>query len=62
MFATARDTRALQSLADLGIEILSLVVVDEKSVQSCYTEVREMLGEKGMDYVVNNGSFHINYS
>lgn len=54
MFATARDTETLQSLAALGIETLSLIVDDERSVQSCYAEVRERLGEKGLDYLVNN--------
>ncbi|KAB8258893.1 hypothetical protein BDV32DRAFT_150977 [Aspergillus pseudonomiae] len=54
VFATARDTETLQSLAALGIETLSLIVDDERSVQSCYAEVRERLGEKGLDYLVNN--------
>ncbi|KAE8133755.1 hypothetical protein BDV38DRAFT_274077 [Aspergillus pseudotamarii] len=56
VFATARDTGALQSLTDFGIETLSLVVDDEGSVQSCYAEVLERLGEKGLDYLVNNVS------
>ncbi|KAE8365685.1 hypothetical protein BDV27DRAFT_171450 [Aspergillus caelatus] len=64
VFATARDTGALQSLTDLGIETLSLVVDDERSVQSCYAEVRARLGEKGLDYLVNNanGSYIIDYT
>ncbi|KAE8326091.1 short chain dehydrogenase/reductase [Aspergillus sergii] len=64
MFATARDTGALQSLVALGIETLSLVVDDERSVQSCYAEVRERLGEKGLDYLVSNtnGSYIIDYT
>ncbi|KAB8231042.1 SDR family oxidoreductase [Aspergillus alliaceus] len=54
VFATARDAGALENLAALGIETLSLIVDDPESVQSCYVEVRERLGGKGLDYLVNN--------
>lgn len=54
MFATARDAKAIEDLETLGVETLTLVVDDENSVQSCYAEVERRLGEKGLDYLVNN--------
>lgn len=54
MFATARDAQTIEELATVGIDTLSLVVDDEDSVRSCYEEVERRLGEKGLDYLVNN--------
>lgn len=54
MFATARDANAIQDLASTGIETLPLVVDDEDSVRLCFAEVERRLGEKGLDYLVNN--------
>jgi 1-acylglycerone phosphate reductase len=54
VFATARDAETLKDLVALGIETLSLIVDDQESVQSCYLEVQGKLGEKGLDYLVNN--------
>ncbi|KAI9933407.1 hypothetical protein MW887_007880 [Aspergillus wentii] len=54
VFATARDAKTIEDLETLGIETLSLVVDDEESVRSCYVEVESRLGEKGLDYLVNN--------
>lgn len=54
VFATARNATTIEDLRSLGIETLSLVVDDEHSVQSCYAEVERRLGEKGLDYLVNN--------
>lgn len=54
VFATARDAASLADLQDLGIETLSCVVDDEQSVQACYAEVERRVGEKGLDYLVNN--------
>lgn len=54
VFATARNVKALEDLETLGIETLTLVVDDENSVQSCYAEVERRLGEKGLDYLINN--------
>ncbi|KAE8349810.1 hypothetical protein BDV28DRAFT_140433 [Aspergillus coremiiformis] len=54
VLATARDAGTLGDLAALSIETLSLVVDDPTSVQSCYVEVRKMLDDKGLDYLVNN--------
>lgn len=54
MFATARDAKSIDDLATIGVETLSLVVDDEKSVRTCYEEVEGRLGGKGLDYLVNN--------
>jgi 1-acylglycerone phosphate reductase len=54
VFATARDAKQIDDLAALGIETLDLVVDDEESVKSCYSEVEKKLGEKGLDFLVNN--------
>lgn len=54
MFATARDAKTIEELETLGIDTLSLAVDDEDSVRSCYAEVEQRLGEKGLDYLVNN--------
>ena len=54
VFATARKTEEIEDLAELGIETLSLVVDDEISVKECYAEVHDRVGDKGLDYLVNN--------
>jgi len=54
VFATARKTEDIADLAEQGIEILSLVVDDEISVKECYAEVHNRVGDKGLDYLVNN--------
>ena len=54
MFATARDAASIADLQDVGIETLSCVVDDEQSVQACYAEVERRVGERGLDYLVNN--------
>ncbi|KAL2845315.1 hypothetical protein BJX68DRAFT_133808 [Aspergillus pseudodeflectus] len=54
VFATARDAESIRDLAALGVETLSLTVDDEESVQRCLAEVKERLGDKGLDYLVNN--------
>ncbi|KAL2803214.1 hypothetical protein BJX63DRAFT_78256 [Aspergillus granulosus] len=54
VFATARDAKSLEDLAALGVETLSLTVDDEDSVQLCFAEVERRLGDKGLDYLVNN--------
>ncbi|KAF7116552.1 hypothetical protein CNMCM5793_005033 [Aspergillus hiratsukae] len=54
VFATARDAKQIDDLAALGIETLDLVVDDEGSVKSCCSEVEKRLGEKGLDFLVNN--------
>lgn len=55
MFATARNKEALADLEEKGVEALDLVVDNEKSVLSCFDEVKSRLGEgKGLDILVNN--------
>ncbi|KAL1963279.1 hypothetical protein VTN77DRAFT_8502 [Rasamsonia byssochlamydoides] len=54
VFATARSSKHIEDLHALGIETLSLVVDDEESVKACYAEVERRIGDKGLDYLVNN--------
>lgn len=54
MFATARETKTIEDLEALGIETLSLTVDDDDSVKACYADLEKKLGEKGLDYLVNN--------
>ena len=54
MLATARDAATIADLAEIGIETLSLVVTDEASVKACFEDARTRLGDKGLDYLVNN--------
>lgn len=54
MFATARQAATIADLAELGIETLSLVVDDQESVKACFADVQTRLGDKGLDYLVNN--------
>jgi 1-acylglycerone phosphate reductase len=54
VFATARQAATIADLAELGIETLSLVVDDEESVKACFADVKTRVGDKGLDYLVNN--------
>ncbi|CAI7602979.1 unnamed protein product [Penicillium crustosum] len=54
VLATARDAATISDLADLGIETLSLTVDDPENVKLCFAEVEKRLGDKGLDYLVNN--------
>ncbi|KAJ5403929.1 hypothetical protein N7509_003800 [Penicillium cosmopolitanum] len=54
VLATAREATTIADLAELGIETLSLVVDDAESVKACFADVETRLGDKGLDYLVNN--------
>lgn len=54
MLATARDAATIADLAEIGIETLSLVVTDSASVKACFEDAQTRLGDKGLDYLVNN--------
>ncbi|KAJ5366798.1 hypothetical protein N7541_000739 [Penicillium brevicompactum] len=54
VLATARDAATISDLADLGIETLSLTVDDPENVKACFADVEKRLGDKGLDYLVNN--------
>ena len=54
MLATAREAAAISDLAELGIETLDLVVDDSESARACLAETEKRLGDKGLDYLVNN--------
>lgn len=54
VLATARDAATISDLADLGIETLSLTVDDSENVKLCFADVQKRLGDKGLDYLVNN--------
>jgi 1-acylglycerone phosphate reductase len=44
----------ISDLAELGIETMSLTVDDPESVEACFADVEKRLGDKGLDYLVNN--------
>ncbi|RHZ43618.1 uncharacterized protein CDV56_102298 [Aspergillus thermomutatus] len=54
VFATARDAKKIDDLAALGIETLDLVVDDEESVKSCYSEgpKENLYSQATTDYTV----------
>ncbi|KAJ5090447.1 hypothetical protein N7532_009131 [Penicillium argentinense] len=54
VIATAREAATIADLAELGIETLSLVVDEPESVKACFADVESRLGDKGLDYLVNN--------
>lgn len=55
VFATARSKDSIKDLSgDLGIECLSLEVDNEESVEACFEEVKSLVGDRGLDYLVNN--------
>ncbi|KAJ5309067.1 hypothetical protein PENANT_c020G02857 [Penicillium antarcticum] len=54
VLATARDASSLSDLAEFGIETLSLTVDDPENVKTCFADVEKRLGDKGLDYLVNN--------
>lgn len=54
VLASARSTEAISDLADIGIETLKLVVDDPESIKACHAEIQTRLGDKGLDYLVNN--------
>ncbi|KAL6229300.1 hypothetical protein BDW75DRAFT_225291 [Aspergillus navahoensis] len=54
VFATARNANQLEDFEAIGIEALSLTVDDEDSVLLCFAEIERRLGDKGLDYLVNN--------
>ena len=55
VFATARSKESIRDLnEDLGIECLSLEVDQVESVAACFEEVQGLVGDSGLDYLVNN--------
>ncbi|KAL8791607.1 MAG: hypothetical protein Q9195_005812 [Heterodermia aff. obscurata] len=54
VIATARNASSINDLADLGIECLSLEVDKPEEVERCLREVEALLGDTGLDYLVNN--------
>lgn len=53
VLATARTAEAIQDLADLGMETLSLEVDNLKSINVCKEVVKERTGGR-LDYLINN--------
>ncbi|RDX45210.1 NAD-P-binding protein [Lentinus brumalis] len=45
---------ALRSLANGKLHVVALDVVDRESVRKCAEEVTALVGDKGIDYLVNN--------
>lgn len=53
VFATARTLAKVEQLRDLGMDVIQLDVVNEKSIQQAVEEVRGVTGGK-LDFLVNN--------
>ncbi|OOF91274.1 hypothetical protein ASPCADRAFT_400059 [Aspergillus carbonarius ITEM 5010] len=60
VFATAREAKTIEELASIGIETSRLIVDDEEHVRQCFAEVKANLGEKGLEYLINNA--HVDYT
>ena len=60
VFAACRNPSkadALHALKDTArgtLHVVQLEVTDRESVKSCATEVADIVGERGIDYLVNN--------
>ena len=54
VFPTARKAESLADLAAMGMEPMSLVVDDPKSVRECYKQIETLVGGRGLDYIFNN--------
>jgi 1-acylglycerone phosphate reductase len=54
VIASARNKQAIVDLEELGMETLSLNVCDEESIQNAAEEVEKLVGERGLDVLVNN--------
>jgi 1-acylglycerone phosphate reductase len=51
VFATARSTERLVTLADKGIETLPLVVDNDESILSCLSTIEKLTEGRGLDYL-----------
>lgn len=54
VIASARRKETLTSLQELGMDTISLDVCDEASVKNAKLAVEKLVGEKGLDILVNN--------
>lgn len=55
VFATARSKDSIEDLSEeFGIECLSLEVDSPESVEACFEEVKALVGNQGLNYLVNN--------
>jgi 1-acylglycerone phosphate reductase len=61
VLATARTLDKITDLKGLGIECLSLVVNEAESVKACYEKSVQLLGGRGLDFIINNAGKCISY-
>ena len=54
VFATARSTKMIKDLSDLGIETLALELKDSESISSLHSRIQRSVGVRGLDILVNN--------
>jgi NAD(P)-dependent dehydrogenase (short-subunit alcohol dehydrogenase family) len=54
VIASARHRSTIQDLEELGMDTLSLDVCDEENIRAASAEVEELVGERGLDVLVNN--------
>jgi 1-acylglycerone phosphate reductase len=62
VIASARSRKAIADLEELGIETLDLDVCDEESVRAAAKEVDTLVGERGLDVLVNNALVRLSCS
>lgn len=54
VIATARSVEKITDLKECGIECLPLAVDDHASVLNCFDDVKKILGDQGLAFLVNN--------
>jgi 1-acylglycerone phosphate reductase len=54
VIASARNKQAIADLEEVGMETLSLDVCDEESIKNAAQEVDRLVGDRGLDVLVNN--------
>ncbi|XP_066557106.1 C-signal [Amia ocellicauda] len=65
VIATARDPAGAQELRDLadkhqGVYIIPLDVVNQSSIEQATREVEALLGDEGLNCLINNAAIHLN--
>ncbi|CAI5453098.1 unnamed protein product [Caenorhabditis angaria] len=65
VIATARDVskaEALNAIKDPRLHVLPLIVTCDKSIDNLVKEVENIVGEQGLNLLVNNAGIAVNYS
>ena len=54
--AKATDLKALADTAKGTLHVVQLEIADYDSIRKCADEVKQILGDRGIDYLVNNAA------